>query len=219
MENMLFDYNKVKELLFVKTLPVEGNESLVVESPHQIKEDLLLVPYVLLNIFESGAISCASISNEMLKSYQITQEQLLDTALKNSSMLFQAKIVNMNDMLKELSGIDYELSEEDKKYKMIVVTNENNLYGATALFYPGVMKKLSLIFRGNFYILPSSVHEIIAVPDEDDVLPDELEQMITEINCAQVNPEERLSNHPYHYDTKANIFETGKHYIERIKGI
>ena len=41
--------------------------------------------------------------------------------------------------------------------------------------------------------------------------------MVREINTAEVEPKDRLSNNVYHYDQIDRIFETGKAFIERKK--
>ena len=72
-------------------------------------------------------------------------------------------------------------------FGMCFVTCENE-YGASALFYPGFLEQVAKRFRGKFFILPSSIHELILVPDygED----------------VKVTEEDFLSNSVYNYDAK-----------------
>ena len=49
---------------------------------------------------------------------------------------------------------------------MFVITNEQTMDGASAIFYPEVMKQLGECFQGDFYILPSSIHETFVLPDK-----------------------------------------------------
>ena len=60
---------------------------------------------------------------------------------------------------------------------------------------------------GDFFLLPSSIHEVILVPDNGKMDYRELEKMVHEVNETQVRPTERLSDNVYHYDSKEKIFE------------
>ena len=59
---------------------------------------------------------------------------------------------------------------------------------------------LALYLKENFYILPSSVHEMIILPESGALPKEELNAVIQEINGSQVNAEEYLSDHAYYYD-------------------
>ena len=58
-------------------------------------------------------------------------------------------------------------------------------------------------------VLVSSIHEIITVPDDGKITYEELKEMVTEINHAQVSPGERLTDEVYYYDTTKREFRKG----------
>ena len=66
------------------------------------------------------------------------------------------------------------------------------------MLFPDEIKKLAMQLGSDLYILPSSVHEIIALPA---VMgdPAELARLVKEVNRDCVCPEERLSDHVYRY--------------------
>ena len=68
---------------------------------------------------------------------------------------------------------------------------------------------------GDFYILPSSIHEILIVPDNGKMGLSDLENMVKEVNATQVAPEDKLTDNVYHYDSQAKIFELGEKFVER----
>lgn len=72
-------------------------------------------------------------------------------------------------------------------------------------------------FQGNFFILPSSIHETIVVPDNGEFDYRVLQDMVQTINASEVSPEERLSDHVYHYDVKDRVFERADKFEERQK--
>ena len=73
-------------------------------------------------------------------------------------------------------------------------------FGAAALLYPHLLSHISKIFRKNFYVLPSSVHECILVPDQGQYSRMELTRMVREVNQTQVEDDEILSDQVYYYD-------------------
>lgn len=206
----LFDYDYVKDKLFVKVYPKKGNGYLLINAPHREIEDLVLFPYVVLDKSSTGEIVSAVVTNDMLKAYDLEENILIDLALLNSMRLFPAVVEDMNTVMASLMGIPAsELNTPEDVSDQIVVTNTNNAFGASALFYPGVMKELARRHNGSYYILPSSVHEVITVPDDGKITYEELKEMVTEINHAQVSPGERLTDEVYYYDTTKRKFRKG----------
>ena len=52
----------------------------------------------------------------------------------------------------------------------------------------------------SFYIIPSSIHELLLLPVEDDSDSAEIKDMIKDVNDTQVSEEEILSYSLYYYD-------------------
>ena len=94
--------------------------------------------------------------------------------------------------------IDNFKSAQDER-SMYVITNESKLYGAASILYEEPLHELAEKFGSDLYILPSSVHEVIAV-SADMGSPDDLAEMVYEINMEQVDIDDRLSNQVYCYD-------------------
>ncbi len=89
-----------------------------------------------------------------------------------------------------------------KEELMYVLTNEEKFYGAAVLLYPHVLAHLGTLLKRNFFVLPSSVHECILVPDQGHYTRFELMKMVREGNQNQVEEEEILSYQVYYYDRK-----------------
>ena len=82
---------------------------------------------------------------------------------------------------------------------MYVISNDRGINGAISMLYEDQLHALAEQLGTDLYILPSSIHETIAV-SVDMGEPEELAQMVSEINMDQVSLQERLSNQVYHYD-------------------
>lgn len=80
-----------------------------------------------------------------------------------------------------------------------VLTNAARIQGASVILYLETLKKCAEAFQKDMVILPSSIHEVILVPYEEEMDAEELAFMIQSINTTEVPREEWLSDHAYLY--------------------
>lgn len=141
-------------------------------------------------------------------------------------------VMVMGSMIEQLMGMGPETILKDESVQsiaevisngmgsenpMFIVTNSQTVGGAGVIFYPEVMDQIGEGFQGNFFILPSSTHETLVIPDNGAFDYRVLEDMVQTINENEVAPEERLSDHVYHYDVKDRVFERADKFAERQK--
>lgn len=138
----------------------------------------------------------------LLDIWKITVQDLEETARENLPKLrpvFYDTIINMlkdttdyrrneqgimDTSLKEMAAsIDIQAFPELPVY---VVTNTQRCNGAISITYPGVYEEIRQIFKEDFYILPSSVHECMCVPKSCSS-PEELLSVVTEINHTTIS--------------------------------
>ena len=129
----------------------------------------------------------------------LSLETLHQTAFSNIKTLLPAELKTMNVVIHELLEEPFDESEEDCMY---VLTNPIRTFGAACILYEGVLEDIGNQLNENFYILPSSIHEVIIVPESKSPNRVELEEMIHEINETQVAVEEVLSDKAYYYSRK-----------------
>ena len=94
---------------------------------------------------------------------------------------------------------DMMIGEMPPENAMYVISNNRGINGAISMLYENELHTLAENLETDLYIMPSSIHEVIAV-SSDMGDPNELAQMVAEINMDQVSLDERLSNQVYHYD-------------------
>lgn len=157
-------------------------------------------------------LSSALVTNSMLGHYGITAEQLRQDAFASAVSHTPFEIKTMAEVLNELMGA--EIIPEDAM-PMYVASNKERIHGAGVIAYPEFMEEAAKRLGGDFYVLPSSIHEVILIPDTPDVSVLELQGIVQSVNVEQVAPEERLSNHIYHYDSKEKLFERADKYENR----
>lgn len=205
------DYEKMKSSLMVHLVGREGNETMLEKIPHQDMEDMAVVYWLDFGMTEEGRAT-ALITNGLLASYGISQEQLHRDAVEQAVRKQPFEIKGMSEILEELMGFS---PMDEGQEIMYVASNPNRLFGAGVIAYPDFLEAAAEKVGGDFYVLPSSVHEVILVPDDGRQRETELQTMVQNVNETQVDPKDRLSNEVYHYDSKDKIFERADRFEER----
>ena len=144
-----------------------------------------------------------TVSDGMAKTLGITEQELYDAAMENAKEK-GCVIKSLCEVLKpvyEREGIV--LPDEAYGIPLCIVSNPECLLGAYPICIGEMLKGISGKIGGDFYLIPSSMHEIIVFPAGDDVNTDNARLMIHEVNRCNVAPEERLSDSLYFYDSKA----------------
>ena len=117
---------------------------------------------------------------------------------------FEDEYNRVFSMIDECGG-DREAAEEmfhemiPAEERMFVLSKKDELNGTTILLDNNMMERVIEKVGIDFYILPSSVHEVIIVPAYVEMDINDLESMVREINITQVDVPDRLSDHVYRY--------------------
>ena len=83
---------------------------------------------------------------------------------------------------------------------MYVLSNEIGVNGASVLLYSKKISELSDLYERNIYIIPSSIHEVILMPEYDGLEAADLRSLVNDVNKSCVAKEDRLSDEVYIYD-------------------
>ncbi|WP_170164252.1 DUF5688 family protein [Mobilisporobacter senegalensis] len=97
--------------------------------------------------------------------------------------------------------------EEKQQIPMYILSNSNGINGASAILYTDILKEFSTSQNSDFYILPSSIHEVILVPYSVQLSKETLREMVLNVNQTQVPEDEVLSNQVYIYRRSTNSIE------------
>lgn len=210
----LSDYGTMRKRLMLQVVSTAANQEMLTDIPHLEREDMSIVYRFVFDNNEEGMAS-ALVTNQMLDNFGITAEQLHEDAAANASEKFPARVRTMQEVLAEMMGVEmYDAPEEPKMY---VATCNGGVFGAGCIFYPNFMNQAADLIQGDFYILPSSVHECLLIPDNGERNSRELEAMVREINASEVQPKDQLTNSVYHYDSQNRIFEKAEKFENRMK--
>lgn len=209
----LSDYEQMKSKLSMEVVSAEKNAELLESVPHERMEDMAVVYRFVLDQTDSGN-GTILVTNQLLDQYGITKEQLRADAMENAPEIRPSEIRGMSEVMSELApGMIPEVAPEDEQ--MFVATVPDKIHGAGVIAYPNFMEDAAEKMGGDFFVLPSSIHEVLLVKDNGQMTAKELENMVKEVNATQVEPADQLTDHVYHYDSQNHIFELADKYEER----
>ncbi len=186
----LMDYEKVKDKICLRLCNYEKNSELLKESVYIPFLDLAVMFYIK---FEDSDIGRGQIRirQDYLERWGITTEDLMKDAKKNSEKEIDLRVM-------EFGG-----------FPMYVMSNKSLTGGASSILYPDALEKFASRKETNLFVIPSSVHEVILIPDFESVPEDsddwtekttELKKMISQVNREELRSDEVLSDNLYYFD-------------------
>lgn len=206
-------YQEVRDKIVFKVIHTKRNQEMLRCVPHIGMLDLSIVFYVLLEAEKNGT-AVILVRNEHLEYWGIEKEVLFPLACGNAKRLLEASLMTMRETVEEIldpgceiphnllkESVDAGIKTEGKDV-MYILTNTIRSFGAACMLYPEVLETAGKVLEENYYILPSSVHEVILVPESQSPDPEKMTAMIRSVNETQVEEEDQLSDHAYYYDRR-----------------
>lgn len=199
------EFENMKDRVLYQLVNYDRNALNLQKQPYIRFLDLAVVFYYFLDL-GSAQRATARITNSHLQKWGLSPAELWNAARVNTPKSEPADFCPIDKIVSELDQSDFSENMGDSEYSenpdipMTVLTNRDRAYGAACMTYEGVFEDISDYYAASLFILPSSIHEVIVVPDYGKYSKDELEDMVTDINASEVSPSEVLSNHIYRYD-------------------
>lgn len=239
------DWKRMKEVVYYKVINYEMNKTLLSKIPHFRFLDLAIVFYIMMSKDDEGQAT-ALIYNQHIAGWEITPEELRDTAFHNMWNKYPVVVRRMEDIVSEMILNDIlgdeewvdtyddeygdDIISEDTEYgeytygelkgivreeveslkiedlNMYVMSNTMKLNGAVCITYPRAIKDFAIEHNSDVYIIPSSVHELILIPDIRCSI-ETMNDLIKDVNRRQLDPVEVLSDHVYIYRLETEEIE------------
>ena len=183
------DFDKCKEKIFPMALNRERNEVYLSDKTH-FSHDNVAEVFVVLSDDGEGSVT---VSSSIMEMWKIDEKVLRCVAEENLKR--EVCIAPLQQVVKEM-GVEL---PEANDTALIVATTRDRLRGAGLLFYPQLLRE-NLGTEDEYYIIPSSIHELLLFPKqeteekevEEEIL--HLKRMIWETNRTAVEPREFLSD-------------------------
>lgn len=197
------DFASVRDRIVYRLVNREKNRDLLCEIPHVEFLDLAVCFCYSYEHPEIGE-GMILIHNTHMEMWETSHRELMRLAERNTPRLMPAWLCSMDQALKGVLDEEAllqlkQMQKETGKY-MYVLSNDRRCQGAAAILYPGMLARAAQQLGGSFYILPSSIHEVILFRDESQSGGEQLHEMIEDINRNQLREEEVLSDYAYRYD-------------------
>lgn len=205
MKNII-DYDSLLHHIF----PILIGQNMLGTMP----EDIAAMEYLDLFVIFSLEISDKAeetfslyVSNKFLDSLQLSSSRdesrkiLFLNALVNAKREHPAKIRSIADALQYPDGF-----ERDTEVPFYVLSNQSGHFGASALLYRNVLEQFAATTGEDFCIIPSSMHEVLLIPDSLGIGIYDLHEILIEVNSSVLQPIEILSTNIYRYISGAGIF-------------
>ena len=196
------DFKNIQSRIAMKLIHYEQNRDFLQKVPHIRILDLALTFYCLLPVDSSVGNATIQIFNSHLDFWKISLDTLFQIARENSPRILPPKLCDLNSLLEDYAPAQVYSSiihTDDPLYPMFVLTNTESSLGASCMLYDQLIPSYAQRFQSDFYILPSSIHEVILVPALDMEHMDLFTGMVREVNRTEVAREEILSDHAYYY--------------------
>ena len=219
----LINFDQAKDKIYFKLINYERNKDMLRNTPHKRWMDLEIIFAIVVKQDKEG-IGSITIKKELFEKWKIDLEGIYKIAKHNTPLLFGASVKPMEEiikdiMMKQFTDMDCDDDDDDDdevkmmmdimlsnngsnhdKPDMYVASNVTGINGATLLIYDNELCNLSTRIGSDFYILPSSIHEIILVPSKETMSKKALLEMVKDVNGSHVPVNEILSDNIYFYD-------------------
>ncbi len=199
----------IEQNLFFRLINYEKNKEDLEQAVYVRFLDLAAVFYVLTEDSEDG-VKSFRLPQKIWESLELGEaEAYFPVIAENTKKLFPERLEYIEYMV--LESVERRLrlelpfreiiskpEQELRSNQLYVLTNHRKINGAAVILYPGMLDMLAKRFRGGFYIIPSSIHEVLLLKEEE-IGEERLNGMVREVNETQVEPEEVLADHVYYY--------------------
>lgn len=227
---LFYDFEKVKRQIVYKLIHYDRNKVLLEDVPHRRFLDLAVVYYLLIEDPFIGS-GTALIHHRQRQMWQVEEETLYEMAVNNTDRLLGHEILPMEQVILELLQRDMRRQVENdiqmgicaadqvdqwaveilehmmpKDHRiMFVVSNQNKYLGASAVLSSDRLDKFSAKLGCGFHLIPSSIHEMILVPETESLQIKEMVRLLREINEDEDNIQDYLSDQVYYYDREKGL--------------
>ena len=211
------DLSKRNILENLFTVAVNYSDANLDDKPYIQINDIAIVAKSEVAYNENGAIT---ITNDLVEMLGMSPDEIMTMAMENNAKFSRPVCRDMLTLMSDLLDADLPKPKADEP-KMYVLTNRRGIYGASFIADKQVLGSIAEKLGGDFAILPSSVHELIIIPEIKKHMLPELKTMVEDVNRTLVVEQGTfLSDNVYVYDAKKDMVAVydGKLNPEKIKG-
>lgn len=192
--------------MYIAVVNTAENASALERCPHEAVANLSAVVKSDL-----GDDRYLLVTNDFVPLFQKTPEEIMEQARINSAREgFTCR--DMNQVIQETLLSDPAMRDFMPEMQipaaddcpLYVITTPRGIDGASVIASRDFLREVHDRLGEDFYILPSSRHEVLAIPvSKIPTDTEELAAMVASVNATEVEPRDRLSNDVYYFDGRS----------------
>ena len=186
--------------LFIKVINYEKNKARLEDCPYIPFLDMAITFRYLVHMDEKD-VSSAMVKNSLLDIWGLNTHKIYKIAYENTRKLFPPVIKKMSDILRANAPKGIYIPEND----MYILTNECGINGASYITYKELLDDFCKERQRPYYIIPSSIHELILIPKDLGQDEEVLKMFIKGVNETTVPKTDYLSDNLYIYSPEEGI--------------
>lgn len=206
-------YDSIKDLLEVNAISEKYNRDVLAGTKYRVLGDIAIVYFINADNRDLGEVMKAIPVLNAISIKQIENDALLNSMTRNPAV-----IKSMDSEIESIIGIS--IPKDEATSMMYIASVPSKKFGACVLAYPGFFEQAAATVGGSYYVIPSSVHELILVKDSGNLSDDDINKFkrdIKLVNKTILARDEILSDNLYHYDAEFHKFEIADDYLRRIR--
>lgn len=206
-------YDSIKDLLEVNAISEKYNRDVLAGTKYRVLGDIAIVYFINADNRDLGEVMKAIPVLNAISIKQIENDALLNSMTRNPAV-----IKSMDSEIESIIGIS--IPKDEATSEMYIASVPSKKFGACVLAYPGFFEQAAATIGGSYYVIPSSVHELILVKDSGNLSDDDINKFkrdIKLVNKTILARDEILSDNLYHYDAEFHKFEIADDYLRRIR--
>ena len=218
----IFDYEKMKDKLQMRICDKEWNTDRLEDKAFTEHGDF--AAYYAVNLEENReGISSIPVTVSLMNEWGVSVEQIQADAMmadRNRGVV----LMNMNEIIKSMifgeepeNLLNEKLDIETMREPMFCLTNAQKMNGASLLLQEDIRKQIGECLGSDYFVLPSSIHEVLILPDNGLFEVPELNAMVKEVNGTQVERQEQLSDKVQFCDGKTAVMENAERREARLE--
>lgn len=206
------DWEKIKHKVVRKLINYDNNKELLQVIPHKRVEDLAIMYQVLVedDVIGNDEYATIAVQNQHLRIWNVELDELDKYADSNTNRLLPFTFQSLEEIIRQsMQGISIPLNEE---YPLYHLGNEAKIHGAIHVLNKRAMDCARKVLGDEYYVIPSSIHEVMLVPYDIEYDYEELQEIIHEVNETSVDVPDVLSNNAYIVDAVNHKMVIAAHY-------
>ncbi|MDE7430038.1 MAG: hypothetical protein K2N00_12395 [Lachnospiraceae bacterium] len=217
----LDDFGLMRDKIRIRLVNYGANSGELEGVPHRKFLDLAITYYLDMQADLAGQNGAGAITNALMDIWGVSEDELYRLGMERllSKDAFQA--TDIFDLIRnaaqeeqdtETEKAIVELQRDQNRPKMYVVTNKGRFYGANCLLNTSFLQEMAEDSGCSLIVYPSSVHEMVILPQKNGYENRMGTKDIQEINYQHLPKDEWLSNSIYRYDREkreVSIYKEG----------